>query len=546
MKKLITLTGVLLFGLYGSAQTANVSYTASSALFSNPERGFYKYSAAHSDNYSVLNQATLTNYRVNNNISVIFRYYYLEGFTSSPISASYLANMQTDFDRLRNAGLKVVIRFAYSDDEGASPRDASKAQILAHINQLKPLLEANADVIMAMQAGFIGSWGEWYYTSQAEFGGYGYNDTGLTNANRANRKAIVDALLAALPATRMVQLRTPIMKRDMYGTAAVTTTQAFNETAVARLGHHNDCFLASEDDYGTYEQPSIDFPYLEQDSKFTPVGGETCAINSPRSDCATALQEMAKYHWSWLNADYHPGVLENFTDQGCTNEITKRLGYRFELKSGAFSQAASAGGTMNVTIKLFNRGFASPFNERNAYIVLKNTTTNQVYAVQMAADPRLWLGVNEITVSENIQLPANMPAGSYKLYLHLPDASPSLATKPEFAIRMANESMWEATTGYNNLNHTVTVDNLLGTEDLTKLNLTIYPVPTKSQLTVEMEGIGDFNTKIYNALGQDVKVYSSTETNKMIFETSGLSNGLYFVEFTKGNIRDVRKFVVQH
>ncbi len=546
MKKLITLTGVLLFGLYGSAQTANVSYTASSALFSNPERGFYKYSAAHSDNYSVLSQATLTNYRVNNNISVIFRYYYLEGFTSSPISASYLANMQTDFDRLRNAGLKVVIRFAYSDDEGASPRDASKAQILAHINQLKPLLEANADVIMAMQAGFIGSWGEWYYTSQAEFGGYGYNDTGLTNANRANRKAIVDALLAALPATRMVQLRTPIMKRDMYGTAAVTTTQAFNETAVARLGHHNDCFLASEDDYGTYEQPSIDFPYLEQDSKFTPVGGETCAINSPRSDCATALQEMAKYHWSWLNADYHPGVLENFTDQGCTNEITKRLGYRFELKSGAFSQAASAGGTMNVTIKLFNRGFASPFNERNAYIVLKNTTTNQVYAVQMAADPRLWLGVNEITVSENIQLPTNMPAGSYKLYLHLPDASPSLATKPEFAIRMANESMWEAATGYNNLNHTVTVDNLLGTEDLTKLNLTIYPVPTKSQLTVEMEGIGDFNTKIYNALGQDVKVYSSTETNKMIFETSGLSNGLYFVEFTKGNIRDVRKFVVQH
>lgn len=545
MKKLITLAGVLLFS-YGSAQTANVTYTPSSAIFPNPERGFYKYSAAHSDNYSVLNQTTLTNYRVNNNISVIFRYYYLEGFTSSPISASYLANMQTDFDRLRNAGLKVVIRFAYSDDEGASPRDASKAQILAHIVQLKPLLMANADVIMAMQAGFIGSWGEWYYTSQAEFGGYGYNDTGLTAANKANRKAIVDALLLALPATRMVQLRTPIMKRDMYGTAPVSAAQAFNASAVARLGHHNDCFLASEDDYGTYEQPSIDFPYLEQDSKFTPVGGETCAINSPRSDCATALQEMAKFHWSWLNADYHPGVLENFTDQGCTNEITKRLGYRFELKSGAFSQNASAGGTMNVSIKLFNRGFATPFNERHAYIVLKNTTTNQVYPVQMAADPRLWLGVNEITVNENIQLPNNMPAGSYKLYLHLPDASASLAAKPEFAIRMANESMWETATGYNNLNHTVTVNNLLGTEDLTKLNLTIYPVPTKNQLTVEMEGIGDFATKIYNAVGQDVKISSNVETNKMIFETSGLSNGLYFVEFTKGNIRDVRKFVVQH
>lgn len=547
MKKLFTLAGVLLF-CYGSAQTAAVTYTASTAVISNPERGFYKYSSTDSDDYELLNQNQLINYRLNNNVSIIFRYYYLSGFKTTPISASYLANMQIDFDRLRNAGLKAVIRFAYSDDEGASPRDASKAQILAHINQIKPLLIANTDVIMALQAGFIGSWGEWYYTSQAEFGGHGYDANGasLTATNRANRKQVVDALLNALPNTRMVQLRTPIMKRDMYGTAAVTDAQAFNASAVARLGHHNDCFLASEDDYGTYEQPSIDYPYLMQDSKFTPVGGETCAINSPRSDCASALEEMAKFHWTWLNADYHPGVLTNFTDDGCTPEIQKRLGYRFELKSGIYPVSANAGSNMSFSFRVKNVGFATPFNERNVYLVLKNTVTNQVYPIALNANPGMWLPPNEILVNETVQLPSTLAAGTYKMYLHLPDAAATLAPRSEYAIRLANESMWESTTGYNNLNHNITITTNLGVADNTKLNLSMYPVPTAEQLTIEMEGIQDFDAKVFNAVGQNVKVSTNVEMNKMVFETSGLSDGMYFVEFVKDNVRDVRKFVVKH
>jgi hypothetical protein len=545
MKKLFTLAGVLLF-LYGSAQTATVTYTASTAVISNPERGFYKYSSTDSDSYNLLNQTTLTNYRLNNNISLIFRYYYLSDFKSSPISASYLSNMQTDFDRLRNAGLKVVMRFAYSEDENDSPRDASKSQILSHINQIKPLLIANADVILALQAGFIGTWGEWYYTSQPEFGGYGYDNTGLTATNKANRKAVVDALLNALPASRMVQLRTPIMKRDMYGTAAISDAQAFNQSAVARLGHHNDCFLATEDDYGTYEQPNIDFPYLMQDSKYTPVGGETCAVNSPRSDCASALEEMAKFHWSWLNADYHPNVLSNFTDDGCMPEIQKRLGYRFEMKSGTYPVQATAGNTMTFNFRVKNVGFATPFNERTVYLVLKNTVTNQIYPIALATKPGLWFGPDEKLISETVQLPSTLTQGTYKLYLHLPDASPSLAPRAEYAIRLANESMWENTTGYNNLNHTITINTNLGVADNTKLNLSMYPVPTKEELTVEMEGIQDFDTAVFNAMGQNVKVSSRTETNKIVLETSGLSDGLYFVEFTKDNIRDVRKFIVKH
>ena len=41
--------------------------------------------------------------------------------------------MQADFDKIRNAGIKCIVRFAYSDDAGATQRDASKEQIIAHL-----------------------------------------------------------------------------------------------------------------------------------------------------------------------------------------------------------------------------------------------------------------------------------------------------------------------------------------------------------------------------------------------------------------------------
>jgi hypothetical protein len=40
---------------------------------------------------------------------------------------------------------------------------------LTHITQLESILEANKDIIFAQQAGFIGKYGEWYYTNSSVF-----------------------------------------------------------------------------------------------------------------------------------------------------------------------------------------------------------------------------------------------------------------------------------------------------------------------------------------------------------------------------------------
>jgi len=542
MKNFVTLLGVLLY-FCGSAQTTNLTYTASTAVISNPERGFYK----HTSSNSALSETTLANWRLNNNITLIYREVRLDAFLNAPISAAFLSTMTSDFTKMRNAGIKCILRFAYGTDQDASQLDATKALMLSHIQQVKPILQANADVIAVMQAGFIGTWGEWYYTSQSEFGGWGYNETDLTTANYNNRRDILTAILNALPANRTVQIRYPAMKQSLYTSTALSTAQAFNETNVARVAHHNDCFLASATDYGTYENAAVEYPYLAQETKFLAMGGETCKLNSPRSDCPTALLEMEKFHWSFLNLDYHASVIDGFEEDNCFTDIQKRLGYRFQLNSAVLPQAASLGSQIAVTLKIKNTGFAAPYNERNAYIILKNLTTNQVYPILMATDPRTWLGPNEITISENLTLPSGMTAGNYKMYLSLPDSAPALAAKPEFAIRLANDNVWESVTGYNSLNNTLNVTaGALGTSDHSKLNMTIYPVPTNNELNIELESIADYKVTFYNSIGQQVNVPVSTETNKVTVDTATLGEGLYFVELSKGTIKDTRKIIVRH
>ena len=205
MKKLIQ-SLILIFTFLGFTQNSVVNYTASNLNFANPERGSYHYTEAQSGNYNLINQNQLESWRTNDNITMIIRIFYLKDFINSPISQTYLNNIQTDFDRIRAAGLKCVIKFAYTENTNDA-YDASKTQILAHLQQLKPYIQNNADVIAIMQAGFIGVWGEWYYTDH-----FGMPPTA---ADYQNRKDIVEAILDILPSNRMIQIRTPKLKTSL-------------------------------------------------------------------------------------------------------------------------------------------------------------------------------------------------------------------------------------------------------------------------------------------------------------------------------------------
>jgi hypothetical protein len=426
-----------------TSATVPVTYTASNATIANPERGFYR----HVPCTTPLSLSQLKSIRTTSSSSLMLCVFYLKDFVNAPISQTALNLFQQQMTTVRNAGMKAIVRFAYSDS--SSPTDAKPAMVNTHLTQLAPMLASNKDVIAVVQAGIIGSWGEWGNTQNY---GDSYN---MTAQNMADRKSVVDKLLSVVPAERMVQLRMPLFKTKLYSASNLTVSEAYTNTAKARLGFHNDCFLSSTSDYGTYVNPSVEFPYLAAESNYVPTGGETCAAAPPRSDCPSAVAEMAKFHWSYLNLDYNVSVLNNWRNQGCFAQVDQKLGYRFVMTSGTYSGTAKPGGTFSVNMSVQNQGWAAPYNSRNVELVFRNTATGALFFVKLAADPRRWMANQTATINQTVTLPSTMPRGSYELLLNLPDPQASLRNRPDYSIQMANSNTWEAATGFNKLNHTV-------------------------------------------------------------------------------------------
>jgi hypothetical protein len=67
-----------------------------------------------------------------------------------------------------------------------------------------------------------------------------------------------------------------------------------------------------------------------------------------------------------------------------------------------------------------------------------------------------------------------MPAGTYALLVGLADPVPVLAPRPEYAIRLANQNTWEVSSGYNNLNASLTVGASLATPSCAADDVAIF------------------------------------------------------------------------
>ncbi len=422
-----------------------VTYDSSGAIFPNPERGF----CSQVEEPITL---SLTQSLRNQAISVIQRIYTIPQYRNQALSESFLSMVENDLNTARRGGVKLVLRFSYTND--INGEDAPLDIILMHINQLKPIFQKHYDVIAYLEAGFIGAWGEWYYSTN-----------NLNNTN--DRRTVLFALLDALPVQRCVVVRTPDYKRQIFQDPnPLTFEEAFNGSKKARTGAHNDCFLADATDAGTYLWNDIegDKNYLNLDNRFVPQGGETCSPSN-YSDCAHALKDLARMHWSVLNRDYNREVLNGWEQEGCMPEIERRLGYRFRLLTAELSDSSKPGGVVNLAFTLVNDGFASPYNPRNLEFILRETATHKKYRLLTSEDPRFYLSGDTVSVQVMAGLPADMPAGNYEVLLHLADPIPALHDRPEYAIRLANQNVWEDSTGYNSLLHTLKVDPAVNVPD---------------------------------------------------------------------------------
>jgi len=421
---------------------ATTTYTADSSVFPNPERGFYNRKDVVVDR----SFASLSN-------TIVHSYVRIDAYKGGGdigFNDSVMSGLRAGLNAIRADGKKVILRFAYNfGDYVPSPpyctnADANQATIVKHIGQVMSSLEPYKDVIMAFEAGFIGCWGEWHsswYQGDAEMP----PKIAITQ-NMADTFNWSNPGDPSYPFSPPLAIRYPNLLRNLVNSSLSTS-------AKNRIGSHQDCFLASEpDDWGTWSRDPSFTP--DQDKQFVAsmgvdhlVGGETCNVSSPRVNCPTARSEMQLMHFTYLNEDYEPGVIQVFKNQGCFTEFQQKLGYRLRLSDATYPTSAAAGSSFNLQVNLANDGYASLVSARPVFAVLDGS--GGTFTFPLSADPRTWESGLSAAINQSFTLPANMPSGAYRLSLWLPDKATNLRTDSRYSIRFANLNTWDASKGYN-------------------------------------------------------------------------------------------------
>ncbi len=440
-----------------------IYFTETSEQIANPERGFYvqKYYTTK-DLVDTVSVETINTNRQLSHITLYLHSYYLAdtvagsaNYMESDIAPEFLDRLDKNMNALRAGGAKVILRFsyAYHHNKYKKPWDASPEWALRHLDQLAPYLMKHADVIYCVQAGLIGSWGEWYYTDN-----YPFNP--IDDEDYAPRWPIAERLMEVVPADRQICFRQPQFKMRYLRSHGMepkplTAGEAYQQTIKARWAGHNDCFVSSPEDVGTYHNEE-ERAFWAEDTKYTLMGGETCK-ECEYSVGENAIKEMEKYHWSYICNSYHQDVLRSWVDDGHYDEIKRRLGYRFVLDKAYLTPEPKQGEKFEAQLTLHNAGFAAPANKRGVELIFVSTSNpSERYVYPQPEDPRFWMGGEKHKCTLSCTLDAKMQ-GSYKLYLNLPDPYESLHNDPRYSIRFANKDMWEESTGYNYLT-TVTIE----------------------------------------------------------------------------------------
>lgn len=444
----------------------------------NPERG-YRFeilvAPAADDTYPGLKNKWPFARFPHDGVTMTQAYCYLTQFYNRPVSKEKIAALQADFDRARKDGVKYLLRFAYEYGNAPCP-PPTLDQVLAHIKQLTPVVRKNSDVIYAIQTGWLGFWGELHSSK-----------SGLDRRNPVALAKVVQGTLDMMPPHRFTTIRRLDYKRvvlDLLKDAReITPETAFTPALHARIGFHNDGTLANFTDGGTFiGKPSgpvpgnYDFGRALREGPFMAVDGElfwspvgerstyangTNAVKRLREHCYTTLSMVHSFSeldkrkpWSIDDWKVTPLTRDVVLKQGVSDDpdyfagvpsrmafdyIRDHLGYRLQLVS---SELTSVPEGTKLTLRLRNVGFAPPINLRHPEIVVVDAKGNCREYPQSFDCRRLSVGpTHELTAT----IPALKPGERVALWL--PDLSPSLRYRADYAIRLANAMTVETVGG---------------------------------------------------------------------------------------------------
>ena len=448
---------------------ANLTFTEADGDVINPERGFYKHFEYKFDgstpSTSIASSSAFDE-------TLVLTIFYLRDYRDSDhLDAAVLDKFDAEMAACRTKGKKAIVRFAYTWlDE--TPHDPSPSQVLNHLDDLAPYFTEYEDVIYVVQAGFIGTYGEWYYKDDD----FRWTKSGGVLSDFENASSVITKMLAVVPESRQIAVRTPFYKRWYLYPSAISTVvpdiTSWGTSANQRIGYFNDGFRGSSSDVGTFDNEQ-DRPQWHNQGEWLVCGGESAYVggntveskqswldaNADLADPDNSIAELRQQHMSYLHnapsnilMDYWAGSSDggNF-DWGGANklpEFKKALGYRLVINSADFTGSSlESGATVNYSISIQNKGCARVINSRPCELVLIHNGTPTVLKNNLTDVRNLVPGASATVLSGSFTLPQDVYQND-KLAIWMPDNAAGLQATPAFSIRLANSDVtWDS--GYN-------------------------------------------------------------------------------------------------
>ena len=478
-KTIITLVLLILLNITLQAQDTIIRYIPDTVtIFPNPERGWREQVTPECcDNppliikgpHPPLTFGKLISWYHHSNAITIFQDLIKIQDWNADIPQERLDQIQEDLNTVRLSFCKSVIRIVYN--WSIANDDPEEEQIIRHLEQLKPIIRKNSDVIFAFELGTFGGTGEACCGSKF----LADENNGSTSLNKSGIR-IYDSIASMVPKDRMVTIHYPRYKYNMMGWSEgnkhpskaipLNENNAFDGSLQSRIGFYNDNFAGDEDHYGFFNAwiPEEKLFTLEE-TKYVNMQGEIQSATNYNK--RYGVSELKKYHFTALHqgGDGWEDVKKAWKSSGQYDLMSKYLGYRFRLIESQIPLKVIPGSTFKMRLVMANDGWARIMNPRKVEIIFRNNSTGNKYVMDIDGDGRgnrLWLPGPEETKTLNMSnaLPKDLPEGEYELFLNLPDPYPSLHDISGYSIRLANKYLWNMYSGYNSLNTHVSVRNI--------------------------------------------------------------------------------------
>jgi zinc metalloprotease ZmpB len=191
----------------------------------------------------------------------------------------------------------------------------------------------------------------------------------------------------------------------------------------------------------------------------------------------------------------------------------------------------------------------STTNQQDAAIAVRQAAINMNYAcadIQTMTQNYAAAGYTMPAVALKINCPGTQtvnagPGNTYTVpsFTSLsnaisPNCTATVTQSPAVGASLSPGSYTVTMTATNvtsvNCPFTLVVQAALGIEDIVKTNLSVYPNPASTQITIKGDFIADRNIVISNVLGQKV-MESTLKTNENVIDISSLSLGVYTIKF---------------